>query len=1380
MKLNRFILLLISATIQGLVLNAQTATGPSRTINDSGLQGIEVSWQFDGITTHPVTVDGEVFQFIRMKDFTHTKEVGKPALPCYQELIAIPQGADMQVRIVQSSFIDMPVTHRVHPALQPATDTYGAPEPDFEIDEDFYGQDQFWPSEQVSLEGMHYWRELGFGVFVIHPVQYNPVQQIIRVYTELVFEVSFTGGTRFLDLNQHSEHWLGLVARPFLNGGSISKEISQKSSQLLNVPATPDYIIITHINYMAAAQQLAEWKQQMGHIVEIVDGTGMSSAAVETAVHSRYNAWTPKPDFLLIIGDHPDIPGQVINGSYGTYATDQYFVCTGPGNDFVADMAKGRISVSTATEANNVVNKIIQYEKNPPEDSLFYAKAVHAAYFQHLSNGYAERRFAQTAEEIRNYMVNIQGYDVTRIYYTESTVSPTNWNNSLYSAGEPIPLYLRKPTFPWTGNATQINTAINSGAFYIMHRDHGYESGWGDPAYSSTNVSALTNGNKTPIVMTINCLTGKYYYGECFSERFLRKYPGGAVGVFGHAEVSLSGYNDALAFGIFDAIWAAPGCIPVFTGSGGTTLVNPPAHPKIFTMGDVANHGLIRMTQTWGTHQYTNELFHYFGDPSMRIYTRKPVQITASHPATLQCGSDTTLAIFSTTSFSGMATLMVDGELVSTGTLSSGALILHFPQLSGTYAILTISDTNTIPYIDTIIITGGCPKSKFEHQAINYCLANPVTFSNLSTGTITGYAWNFGAGANPATATGPGPHVVSYATPGTKNVSLVVTGTANHSSTTTFVMDSLCKFTVPTSGSDLITNCTGMLFDDGGDQNYSNSTNGTVTITPSGASTVNLLFHSFNFEGGADYLKVYDGPNISSPLIGTFTGTSLPGTSGMISSTTGSITLQQTSNASNTFSGFSLTFQCAFPNSAPMANFIVSDSSVCLGEYSFTDLSFNGPGAWLWYFGDGNTSTQQNPQHQYLQNGVFDVALVTTNAFGSDSIMMHGLINVNMPTPPLAPSVTRCKAGTVTLTANAGGKINWFSVPAGGTSLATGATFTTPILQNTTSYYVENEIALPLKYAGKYNNTGDGAYLTYEHYLVFDAYKPFRITSVRVYAQAAGNRTIALRNSAGTTLLTTTINIPAGTSRITLNFDVPTGTNLRLVGTGSPNLYRNTSGLNYPYVIPGVLSIHSSSASSNPTGYYYYFYDWEIQEESCISPRVQVDAIISDSLLPVSQFVYTLNTNQVQFSNLSKDADTYLWNFGDGNYSTLEQPLHIYQVPSTYQAKLFAVNGCGTDSASEMISITTGVAELNHDKLVSVYPNPSKGHFTVEVDTYTAGDMDMRLFDAAGRQVGQFMLPCQSGSNRHRIDAGHLPSGVYTLRSEIAGAVQYDKLIFKP
>jgi len=49
----------------------------------------------------------------------------------------------------------------------------------------------------------------------------------------------------------------------------------------------------------------------------------------------------------------------------------------------------------------------------------------------------------------------------------------------------------------------------------------------------------------------------------------------------------------------------------------------------------------------------------------------------------------------------------------------------------------------------------------------------------------------------------------------------------------------------------------------------------------------------------------------------------------------------------------------------------------------FTDLSQNGPQSWHWDFGDGNTSTEQHPQHTYTTNGTFTVTLSVSNDFGA-------------------------------------------------------------------------------------------------------------------------------------------------------------------------------------------------------------------------------------------------------------------------------------------------------------------------------------------------------------------------------------------------------------
>ena len=83
---------------------------------------------------------------------------------------------------------------------------------------------------------------------------------------------------------------------------------------------------------------------------------------------------------------------------------------------------------------------------------------------------------------------------------------------------------------------------------------------------------------------------------------------------------------------------------------------------------------------------------------------------------------------------------------------------------------------------------------------------------------------------------------------------------------------------------------------------------------------------------------------------------------------------------------------------------------------TFTDLSKNRPTAWVWDFGDGTSSVEQNPAHTYPQPGIYSVRLKVTNNFGSDALLKVGSINAGSPAPvsPPAPETTvKEKAGGV-------------------------------------------------------------------------------------------------------------------------------------------------------------------------------------------------------------------------------------------------------------------------------------------------------------------------------------------------------------------------------
>ena len=86
--------------------------------------------------------------------------------------------------------------------------------------------------------------------------------------------------------------------------------------------------------------------------------------------------------------------------------------------------------------------------------------------------------------------------------------------------------------------------------------------------------------------------------------------------------------------------------------------------------------------------------------------------------------------------------------------------------------------------------------------------------------------------------------------------------------------------------------------------------------------------------------------------------------------------------------------------SAPVADFSATPTSGTEDlAVAFTDLSSNTPTSWAWTFGDGGTSTAQNPSHNYTTPGTYTVALVATNAAGSDTETKTGYITITAAMP---------------------------------------------------------------------------------------------------------------------------------------------------------------------------------------------------------------------------------------------------------------------------------------------------------------------------------------------------------------------------------------------
>ena len=290
---------------------------------------------------------------------------------------------------------------------------------------------------------------------------------------------------------------------------------------------------------------------------------------------------------------------------------------------------------------------------------------------------------------------------------------------------------------------------------------------------------------------------------------------------------------------------------------------------------------------------------------------------------------------------------------------------------------------------------------------------------------------------------------------------------------------------------------------------------------------------------------------------------------------------------------------CAAP---PVADFIVNDPISCSGEVSFEDNSYGQPSNWLWDFGDGNTSTLENPIHTYLSEGVFDVSLFVSNSLGQDSILITSVVVVDFADPPITFNDTSyVSPASFTLT-SLSNTVNWYADTLGSSSLGSGSTFITPTISVNTTYYAQ-ESGGPIVSGGPINNNiGGGSFYNNDRHIYIDCFKASKLISADVYAGTSHNVTFELRDNNSQILDDKTIFLQVGLNTLQLDFDLPVMNDLELgVSSTGTDLFRNNSGASYPYPLGNIASITGhNSPYPGDTNYHYFFYNLQVQE-TCLS-----------------------------------------------------------------------------------------------------------------------------------------------------------------------------------
>jgi hypothetical protein len=356
---------------------------------------------------------------------------------------------------------------------------------------------------------------------------------------------------------------------------------------LLMAQTGAHYLIITHDEFYEAVLPLAEWKTRTGLKTKIItlSQIGSDSTDIRNFISDAYNTWTIRPQYLLLVGAPNYLPLPRVAYVY----TDNYY--TNIQGDFHNDILSGRLTVHDIDEAENVIHKILGYEKNPyTEDSLWFKKAC---------------------------LLMTHDYDPDDSIYV---------SDLLYAAGlMQANGFIQIDTMcDSTGhNKDSVIQAVDNGRSIVMYRGSATNN-W--PYPFDVNPNLLQNDLMMPIVLSITCNTLGTGSTPAAAEKWLLTgslaMPKGASGYFATTTGIMGGAHlrSAVAKGFHDCLF-------------------DPSSPYPVAFGQACEAGRHLVYELYmNQHEYYG--FTTLGDPAMKVWTDTPCSLIVAHPETVSIGNN--------------------------------------------------------------------------------------------------------------------------------------------------------------------------------------------------------------------------------------------------------------------------------------------------------------------------------------------------------------------------------------------------------------------------------------------------------------------------------------------------------------------------------------------------------------------------------------------------------------------------------------------------------------------------------------------------------------------------------------------------------------------
>ena len=682
-------------------ISKSNPTSPEVTLISSSEKQVVVDFSLGGFYLTSVSTPNGTQQIVSVPKMAAMLEAGAPDLPQFPVPAIIGDLAEMEVSVLKSEFTDYPnveiapskgnLSRQVDPKTVPYT--YGP----------MYSQDAFYPEAQATLETPYIIRDFRGQNIMVKPFTYNPTTKTLRVYHNLTIamrKVNDNGENPKLNRNRSGK--LDPEMKQAYNHRFIN--FGENATKYNFVDDRGEMLVICADQFMDGMQDFVAWKNQSGRpttMVSLTEVGGNNGNAIKSYITDLYNDPSRNLQFVLFVGDYDHITPHPFTAGYSTEYSDNWYGQV-EGTDHYEEVLIGRFSVQNDAHLANQVNKVIYYERDMPEGLTWVNKGLGIGAIGAGSGHFGEDDY-QHIDLIRD----------TLEHYTYEHVT------DLHGGGG-------------GASTSSISAAINAGVSIINYCNHGSETSWGVADYSNSHVNALTNDYMWPINWSVACLTGKFNYGgangECFAEAWMR------------ASNNSTGVPTGAIGGMFS--WMNQPWIPPMYGQDEMVNILTGWHNADkynHTLGGASVNGNMYVIDMSGSQGYdTHDTWILFGDPSVMVRTDNPVPMNVTcSPSALMLGMDEMEVNAENTDF-GIATLMMDGEVISSSYINNGSCILHFAALNnvGT-ATLTVMGYNKVTEVLSIeVLPAEGPYITLTNSVPNFAPVNvetnmSMTFKNV-------------------------------------------------------------------------------------------------------------------------------------------------------------------------------------------------------------------------------------------------------------------------------------------------------------------------------------------------------------------------------------------------------------------------------------------------------------------------------------------------------------------------------------------------------------------------------------------------------------------------------------------------------------------------